>query len=278
VLDDRLDPCPDWVAGDLYIGGAGLALGYWRDAERTAASFVTSPHTGERLYRTGDRGRYWADGTIEFLGRRDQQVKVQGYRVELGEIEAALVRHPRVGQAVVTAVGDRFEAKRLVAYVVPARDDAGEDLARVLSSALRESLPAYMVPLAWVLLSALPVSTNGKVDRKALPVPGDGASEGPEYVAPRTPVERQLADLWSAVISIDRVGLHDNFFEMGGDSLMAIKLISRVRQELGVDLPMRRLFDNPTVAGLAEGVETLRWAGRGAGAAAGDPPREEGTL
>jgi acyl carrier protein len=281
VLDERLEPCPDWVAGDLYIGGVGLALGYWRDEERTRASFVRHPRTGARLYRTGDRGRYWPDGTIEFLGRRDQQVKVQGYRVELGEIEAALARHPRVSQVVVAALGDRFEAKRLVAYVVPARgagvDDTGEDLGKVLPRALQDTLPPYMVPVAYVALPALPMSANGKVDRRALPAPSQ-AAESPDYVAPRTPIERQLADLWSAILSVDRVGLHDNFFELGGDSLMAIKLISRVRQELSVDLAMRRLFDNPTVAGQAEDVETLRWAARGRDPAVDAAERDEGQL
>jgi acyl-coenzyme A synthetase/AMP-(fatty) acid ligase/acyl carrier protein len=282
VLDERLAPCPDWVAGDLHIGGVGLALGYWRDEERTRASFITRERTGERLYRTGDRGRYWPDGTIEFLGRRDQQVKVQGYRVELGEIEAALARHPRVGQVVVAALGDRFEAKRLVAYIVPAKGaalhDTGEDLGKILPRVLQETLPPYMVPVAYVTLPALPMSANGKVDRKALPAPTE-AAESPEYAAPRSPIERQLADLWSAVLSVDRVGLHDNFFELGGDSLMAIKLISRVRQELSVDLAMRRLFDNPTVAGLAEDIETLRWAARGRAAAVdAGGEREEGQV
>jgi amino acid adenylation domain-containing protein len=281
VLDGALRPSPDWVPGDLYIGGLGLARGYWGDPERTAAAFLDHPARAARLYRTGDRARVWPGGTIEFLGRRDQQVKVQGFRVELGEVETALARQPGISQAVVTAVGERFEAKRLVAYVVPEdptlrSPEADARMGAALAEALRALLPAYMVPPVFVVLDALPVSANGKVDRKALPVPGGLLASRRERVAPRTAVETGVAEVWAAVLDQPRVGVHDNFFELGGDSLSAIRLVSRLRESLGVDLPLRRLFDAPTVAGLAEVVEQLRWAGR---PPAGDgPPRDEGQV
>ncbi|HSF38648.1 MAG TPA: amino acid adenylation domain-containing protein, partial [Thermoanaerobaculia bacterium] len=249
VLDDSLGPRPDWVPGQLFIGGIGLAHGYWRDEAKTAASFLVHPLSGERLYRTGDLGRCLPDGTIELLGREDFQVKVQGYRIELGEIEAALLQHPSVRAAVVAVLGGRQEEKTLVAYFVPA--EGGEADAGGLRHFLRTKLPAYMVPATFVALPAIPLTANGKVDRRALPVPGAGPSARREYVAPRTPVEEELAGIFAEVLRIQRMGVHDHFFEAGGNSLTAVLLISRVRQAFDVELPLARLFENPTVAEIA---------------------------
>ncbi|HVT61657.1 MAG TPA: amino acid adenylation domain-containing protein [Thermoanaerobaculia bacterium] len=264
VLDQALAPRPVWVPGQLYIGGIGLARGYWGDAEKTAASFIIHPETGERLYRTGDLGRYLPGGDIEFLGREDAQVKVRGYRVELGEIEAALCRHPGVREAVVLAfAGDAPGDKRLAAYVVaaassgapasPAVPAAGE-----LRAFLRQSLPDYMVPASFQLLVALPLTGNGKIDRRALPAPGKQPAEAArDYAAPRTDVETALAAICGEALGVERLGIHDDFFELGGDSLMAVRAIFRIRKTVGVELPVRSFFDAPTVAGLAELVEEL---------------------
>ncbi|MES1241992.1 MAG: amino acid adenylation domain-containing protein [Acidobacteriota bacterium] len=268
VLDERLESRPVWVPGDLFIGGVGLARGYWRDAEKTKRSFAVHPRTGERLYRTGDKGRWLPDGTIEFLGREDTQVKIQGYRVELGEIEAALESHPEVRSAVVSAVGPERGARRLVAYVVPRGGEAPE--LEAVRSFLRAALPEYMVPAALIVLPGLPLTANGKVDRKALPVP-ELASQEPEDASsvPRTAVEERLVELWKSLLGIDQVGIHDSLFQLGGNSLTSIQLLVRVREAYGVDVPLRSLFEEPTVAGLAAQVDRLRAAGEGEAPAVG---------
>ncbi len=248
VLDDAFEPRPDWVAGDLHIGGPGLALGYWRDAARTARSFVTHPRTGERLYRTGDLARYRDDGDLEFLGREDLQVKVSGHRIELGEIETELAAIPGVAGCAVAAVGPR-EDKRLVAYYVPAA--AG---APALRERLLRKLPDYLVPTTFLPVDRIPLTANGKVDRAAL-----AATPPPERVpaAPdRDPsdLERSLALLWEEVLDVDHVEPHDNFFQLGGTSLVAVRLLSRLRAALRVDIPLPRLFESPTVAALADAI------------------------
>ncbi len=260
VLDTHLRPRPTWVPGQLYIGGTGLAKGYWRDPEKTAASFITHPRTGERLYRTGDLGRYLPNGDIEFLGREDSQVKIRGYRVELGEIEATLVSHPGVREAVVL-VRDGGSAgapgeKRLSAYVVFEPGLAVE--INDLRAYLRERLPDYMVPSGFLVLDALPLSSNGKVDRRALPaMEHEQPAARREYVAPRTEIEEALAIICAEALGVEKLGVHDDFFELGGDSLMAIRAIFRIRKAVGVELQVRSFFDAPTVASLAEGVEEL---------------------
>jgi amino acid adenylation domain-containing protein/non-ribosomal peptide synthase protein (TIGR01720 family) len=263
VLDDALEPRPTWVPGQLYIGGVGLAKGYWQDEDKTRSRFITHPRTGERLYWTGDLGRYLLDGNIEFLGRQDFQVKVQGYRIELGEIEAALIQHPTVRAAVATAVGEPRGNKRLVAYIVP--NDGHTPPTDELRSFLRNKLPEYMVPSAFVFVEALPLTPNGKVDRQALPASDEARPElAQTYAAPRTPVEELLAGIWTEVLGLERVGgqpavgAHDNFFELGGHSLLATQVVSRVRQILQVELPLRMLFENPTVAGLADNLRIRR--------------------
>jgi len=259
VLDSKGIPSPIGVSGELYIGGAGLARQYLGRAEVTAERFVPDPFSGDpgaRLYRTGDRVRYLADGTVEFLGRTDQQVKIRGFRIEPAEIEAALSRHPAVRDTVVIARDDGLRDRRLVAYVVLLRDAPVSSTA--LREYLRDTLPDYMVPSAFVTLERLPLTRNGKVDRSALPAPEAIDKLDTELVAPRTAVEATLADIWIELLKLGRLSVHDNFFEVGGHSLLAMQLISRIRDALAVELPLRTLFDAPTVAGLAAAVEATK--------------------
>ncbi len=249
VLDVDHEPVPIGVGGELYIGGVGLARGYLGRVGLTGERFVPSPFgDGERLYRTGDLARWRADGELEYLGRIDHQVKVRGYRIELGEIEARLVEHDSVGQAVVVA-RDEGADRQLVAYIV---GDGVAPEPSLLRAHLKHSLPDYMMPSAFVLLDALPLTPNGKVDRRALPAPeGDAVVRG-EYVAPRTPVEELLASIWCEVLKLDRVGVNDNFFELGGHSLLATRVMARIREDFGTELPLRALFEAPSLGGLSE--------------------------
>ncbi|HEY7767794.1 non-ribosomal peptide synthase/polyketide synthase [Longimicrobium sp.] len=256
LLDAAGEPVPVGVAGELCIGGAAVGRGYLGRPEQTAERFVADPYGGEpgaRLYRTGDLARWLADGRIEFLGRNDFQVKIRGFRVEPGEVEAALTSHPGVREARVLAREDRPGEKQLVAYVVGSVD-TGE-----LRAHVRRSLPDYMVPAAFVALQALPLMPNGKVDRDALPAPEFAPAEG-AYVAPRTPVEEVLAGIWAEVLRLERVGAADNFFELGGHSLLATRVVSRIRAVFGVELPLRALFQGPTVTEMAGRVEQMRRA------------------
>jgi amino acid adenylation domain-containing protein len=261
LLDERMQPVPMGAAGELYIGGDALARGYLNRAEATAEKFLPDPFTvgGSRLYRTGDRGRYLADGNIEFLERRDHQVKVRGFRVELGEIEAALMEQETVREAAVTARAESREEKRLVAYVV---SEGGVEVnVEVLRQALRAKLPDYMVPGAIVVLKELPLTPSGKINRRALPAPESVFAA--EYEAPRTLTEELLCGIWASVLRVSRVGINENFFELGGHSLMATQLVSRVREAFAVELPLRELFARPTVASLAEQVEVALRGGLG---------------
>ena len=256
VLDRRLEPVPIGVPGELYLGGAGVARGYLGRPALTAERFVPDPfgpsagaEPGGRLYRTGDRARWGPDGTLEFLGRLDQQLKLRGFRIEPGEIEAVLGGHPAVRSAVVIAREDLPGDMHLVAYVVlgGASLDVGE-----LRRFLAQRLPEYMVPAAIVVLGSLPLSPNGKLDRRALPPPDQTAPADREgYVAPRTPLEEILAGIWATVLRVERVGIRDNFFALGGHSLIATQVVARVRVAIGVELPLSALFEEPTVAGLA---------------------------
>ncbi|HEX2079726.1 MAG TPA: amino acid adenylation domain-containing protein, partial [Longimicrobium sp.] len=257
VLDAAGRPAPVGVPGELYVGGVGVARGYLGRAALTAEWFVPDPfggETGARLYRTGDRVRWRADGTLEYLGRLDEQVKVRGFRIEPGEIEGTLRRSEGVADCVVVAREDVPGEKRLVAYVV------GGVEAGVLREHLRRELPEYMVPAAFVPLERLPLTPNGKLDRKALPAP-DFAPAEERYVAPRTPAEEVLAEIWAEALRLERVGVAENFFALGGHSLLATRVVSRVHEMFGVELPLRALFERPTVAELAKAVEEMRRAG-----------------
>uniref|UniRef100_UPI003B3A99E9 non-ribosomal peptide synthetase n=1 Tax=Longimicrobium sp. TaxID=2029185 RepID=UPI003B3A99E9 len=247
LLDARGEPVPVGVPGELYVGGAGVARGYLGRPALTAERFVPDSFGGEpgaRLYRTGDLGRWLADGTVEFLGRVDTQVKVRGYRIEPGEIEARLLGCAGVSEAVVVAHQDGAGNGRLVAYVV------GDVDAAILREHLRRELPDYMVPSAFVVLQALPLTPSGKLDRAALPAPEHAAGTD-AYVAPRTPTEEVLAGIWAEVLHLERVGVTDSFFELGGHSLLASRVVSQVRAVFDVELPLRALFEGPTVAELA---------------------------
>jgi amino acid adenylation domain-containing protein len=265
VLDGRLRPVPVGVVGEVYSGGDGLARGYWRRPDLTAERFVPDPlgtRPGARLYRTGDLARFMPDGNVEYLGRRDFQVKVRGFRIELGEVEAALAKHPAVEQTVVVASEGEAGDSLLVAYIV---SHGGAALrSGDLRNFLKESLPDYMVPSVFVSLDAFPLTPNGKINRLALPAQSRARVEtGERYVAPSTPTEEILAGVWSGLLGLERVGAHDNFFELGGHSLLATRVVSRVRELFGVELPLRNLFEVPTVAGLAASLEKALKAGRG---------------
>ena len=258
VLDKWSRPAPVGVAGELYIGGAGLARGYLGRPALTAERFLPDPfgaEPGGRIYRTGDLARWRGDGNLECLGRVDHQVKVRGFRIELGEVEAALSSHPQVREAAVAAREDSTGETSLAAYVVP-RGDSGPVPVADLRQWLLASLPEYMVPSAFVQLDALPLTPNGKVDRNALPDPQQArAGSGGRYVPPRGPVEEAIVGLWAESLGVGRVGAHDNFFELGGHSLMAIQLIARMRHTFGVEPPLKDFVEEPTVARLARLVE-----------------------
>jgi amino acid adenylation domain-containing protein len=273
LLDVQHQPVPVGVPGELYIGGNGLARGYFNRPELSAEKFIPNPFSdkrGARLYATGDLARYLPDGNVEFLGRLDHQVKIRGFRIELGEIEAVLSQHPAVRETVVLARQDIPGDKRLVAYVVlnQARQnggtETGENGPKELRNFLRGKLPDYMVPAAFVLLDALPLTPNGKVDRRALPrfEAAHGESETP-FVAPRNPTEQALAAIWARVLGRERVGIHHNFFDLGGHSLLATEAIAAIRDACRVEVPLRHLFENPTIAGLAEAIEQVQRSDEG---------------
>ena len=264
VLDIHLQPVPIGVAGELYIGGDGLARGYLNRPELTAERFIPNPFSteaGARLYKSGDLARYRADGNIEYIGRIDDQVKMRGFRIELGEIEAVLNQHAAVRDAVVLVREDEPGDKRLVAYVVAARNEAAPTDSE-LRSFLKEKLPEYMVPSAYVVVDEIPLTPNGKVDRRALPAPSEARPElEGVYVAPRTELEEAVAGIWAEVLKVEQVGIHDNFFELGGHSLLVTQVVSRVRKSLQVELPLRSLFESPTVAELTETIKKAKDSG-----------------
>ena len=256
ILGRKLEPVPIGVPGELYIGGAGVVRGYLNRPEQSAEKFIPNPFSeklGERLYRTGDMARWLPDGNVAFLGRLDGQVKLRGYRIELGEIEAALSRHDAIAECVAVIREEVPGEKLLVAYVVNRGlvPTTGE-----LHAFLRKQLPDYMLPAAFVVLPELPLTPNGKIDRKALPSPEQSRLVMTEcFVAPRTPIEEMLAGIWAELLRVEVVGINDNFFELGGHSLLATQVLSRTSETLGVELPLSRIFESPTVRELAEHIE-----------------------
>nr|AXN93622.1 PuwE [Symplocastrum muelleri NIVA-CYA 644] len=267
ILDYYLQPVPIGVWGELYAGGDGLAREYWNRPELTQEKFISNPFSnlkvresliegqGSRLYKTGDLARYLPDGNIEFGGRIDQQVKIRGFRIELGEIEATLAAHPEVNEVVVTAREEPTGNKCLVAYIVSGFDAlTGEELHRFL----KQKLPDYMVPSYFVMLENLPLTSNGKVDRRALPAPDLELSRSVSFVPPRTPTEEAIANIITEVLGVERVGIYDNFFEIGGHSLSATQVISRLQENCKVKLPLRHMLEKPTVVDLAESIEKMR--------------------
>ena len=276
LLDGRLEPVPVGVVGELMLGGEGLARGYFARPDLTAERFIPDPFSGRpgaRLYRTGDLGRFRADGCVEFLGRGDQQVKVRGFRIEPGEIQARLEEHPAVADAAVVVRRDDTGEPHIVAYYTAA--GAGAPAAADLRGYLAGRMPAYMLPAAFCRLETLPRTPNGKLDRAALPDPDGRERSG--QVAPRTPTERTLVDLWQGVLGLDRVGITDNFFDLGGHSLLATRLTARIREAMKVELPLRLVFDAPTIAELAAALDDAAASGTAAGDAADRiPPRTGG--
>ena len=259
LLDRQLEPVPIGVPGELYIGGAGLARGYARRPGLTAERFLPDPFSempGARMYRTGDLMRRREGGALDFLGRTDHQVKLRGFRIELGEIEATLARHAAVRQVAVLAVADGTGDNRLVAYLVPAPGEA--PAISDLRGHLRRTLPEYMIPSAFVLLDALPRTSNGKLDRAALPLPDrQSSASASDYVAPQSAVEEVLAGICAEVLGVERIGARDDFFALGGHSLLATRVIARIEAALGIEVPLRLLFEAPTVAGLAERIVAM---------------------
>ena len=256
ILGPDLQPVPNGVSGELHIGGDGLAAGYLNLSKITENAFIPNPFSDKpdsRLYKTGDKGRWLADGNIEYIGRVDHQVKIRGFRVELGEVASVVNKHPEVEDSVVLAREDRPDDKRMVAYVVLRRKPAIE--IHELYRFLKQRLPDYMLPSAFVILDSLPLTPSGKIDRLALPAPGQTRPKPEDsYVAPRTPIEESLAGIWCKILNLDKVGIYDNFFDLGGHSLFATQVISRVISEFRVKVPLRSLFRAPTVADMAAAI------------------------
>jgi amino acid adenylation domain-containing protein len=259
ILDEQLQPVPAGLSGELYIGGAGIARGYLHRAELTAERFLPDPFNpgrNSRMYKTGDLARYLADGQIAFIGRADQQIKLRGYRIEPGEIENALTRHSAIQQAAVTTLDDDTDEKRLVAYLVPQQEQQVN--ATMLHTFLQASLPDYMIPAIFVLLPTLPLTANGKVDRAALPLPTtSNIVRDDELILPETPTEKRLAAIIAPLLGLEQVSIDDNFFMLGGHSLLGTQLIAKISGSFGVDLPLHSLFNAPTIRQLALVVTAL---------------------
>jgi len=278
LLDRNRQPVPVGVVGEIYVAGAGVARGYLNRPELTAERFLRDPFSADlpggdslpagdslanrsvtraRMYKSGDLGRWRADGTMEYLGRNDQQVKVRGFRIELGEIEARLLAHPQVKEATVLAREDAGEDKRLVAYVVPQMAESAPSV-EALRTHLSAALPEYMVPSAFVVLERFPLTLNGKLDRKALPAPELGAYLSRQYAAPQGEVEEILAGIWQELLGVERVGRHDNFFELGGHSLLSLALIRKIAEAFTLDLSPAIVFRYPTIIQMSAAVELLQ--------------------
>jgi acyl-coenzyme A synthetase/AMP-(fatty) acid ligase/acyl carrier protein len=260
LLDAYLKLVPIGVTGEIYIGGDGLARGYLNRPELTQERFIANPFkkSKSRLYKTGDLARYLPDGNLEFVGRSDAQVKLRGFRIELGEIETVLNQHPAVRESVVM-VREVKSDRSLVAYVVA---NSEQIIISNLQSFLKTKLPNYMIPAAFVILEALPLTRNGKIDRLALPSPNFTKVELLDNQTPRTSVEAQLVQIWSKILGREQIGIEDNFFDLGGHSLLATQLVSRIRDRFGVQMPLRIMFETPTIAGLAQYIAAISRANK----------------
>jgi acyl carrier protein len=250
LLDGSGQPAPPGEVGEMMVSSPALTPGYWRDPELTAAKFFVDPDSGRRFYRLGDLARWRPDGLLELAGRRDFQVKIRGYRVELGEVEANLEQLPSVRQALVIADARSEREARLIAYVAPTTVDrfSLSELRRELAG----RLPAYMIPAAFIVMERLPLMTNGKIDRRALPPPSSARpAVDTAYIAPRTPIEEKVAAIWAEVLGLERVGVCDNFLDLGGHSLQVARIVSRVMDTCQVEIPLSALFASPTVADMA---------------------------
>lgn len=264
ILDESLRQLPVGTPGELYIGGAGLARGYRNRPDLTAERFISNPFSnqpGARLYKTGDTASYLPDGQIAFLGRKDDQVKIRGYRIELGEVAAVLNRHPMVQTSVVVAREDTAGDKCLIAYIVP-RDEA-ELTENILRESLLSNLPQYMLPAMFCRMDTIPLTASGKIDRNALPPPTQAHQlRGDEYIAPRTPFEERMTGILTTLLRLERIGVNDNFFLLGGNSLLGAQVIARIRDAFGIEPPLLSLFNHPTVAELSSEIEQLLIAKR----------------
>ena len=264
LLDAQMKPVPDGMDGEIYIAGAGLARGYLNRPEMTAEKFIANPFSdvpGDRLYKTGDLAIQLPDGNLKFLGRIDHQVKIRGFRIELGEIEAALIDQGSINKVIVMAREDENGSPRLVAYVVPLTEQQESITPQRLNSYLAEKLPVHMVPSAFVVMDELPLTPNGKIDRRALPIPQWSCTERGDFVAPKTTVEIQLAVIWSRILKVEQIGIHETFCSLGGHSLMALHLIHEVQTEFELEVPMSLFLEKPTISGVAQVIEELRQKG-----------------
>jgi acyl carrier protein len=258
ILDRQLRLLPVGVAGELHIGGHGLARGYLGRPELTAEKFIANPfdrNGPSRLYKTGDWARYQPDGTVECLGRIDHQVKIRGFRIELGEVETALRQHPAVANALVTARENASGHKQLVSYLATRN---GPPDVRELREFVRSKLPAYMVPTHFVIMKEFPLTPNGKIDARRLPAPEETTAVSRNFVAPRNEHEQALVEVWKEVLTLGQISVEDDFFELGADSLSATRAFARINRRFGTDLPLRAIFENPTVAALAGVVKNAK--------------------
>jgi acyl carrier protein len=263
ILDPSMNPVPFGVLGKIHVGGDCLARGYWQRPDLTAERFMTNPfRAGERIYATGDIGKYRRDGTIDYVGRADGQIKVRGMRVELGEVEVAIAAHPLVGQTAVLVHDAPDGSQELVAYLVGS-DSGSAPQSAELRRFLRTRLPQFMVPAHFVWMDRLPVLPSGKLDRQALPRPAaNGDASDSRGTPPRNETEEKLVAIWREALHADRIGIEHNFFDLGGHSLLAVQVIARIRRDFGLELPVRSLFEEPTIASLAAAVERAQAAGR----------------
>jgi acyl-coenzyme A synthetase/AMP-(fatty) acid ligase/acyl carrier protein len=268
ILNEQLQPVPIGVSGELYVGGIGVGRGYLNNSERTVQVFISNPFVqepGSRIYKTGDKARYLSDGNIEFLGRIDDQVKIRGYRIELGEIEAILGQQPGVKECVVIVREDQPNDVRLVAYIVPDKKLDPQNLPSLLRHLLKQKLPEYMVPSTFVILESLPLTPNGKVDRRTLPVPDKSSfAREANFIPARNYLELKLTSIWEVCLDIHPIGVQDNFFEIGGHSLLALNIMAQIQEQLGKNLPLATLLNNPTIEQLAsiisQQTDSLVWS------------------